>query len=321
MFSNNAFSIIDYPDLPENTDMILVSENDQTNFESAWLNFFQDSDSSPYESEYNSEAIQIISKDEIKLKFKLFILSSDRYHETPCVLPRDAFVKCVDVPDYDGKPCVFVKHSWFVRFVESQFCCFGLIDQIGFTSESCENLNLKDYLSKRRSCLEEVAKNYPKILFILYSDSILIKLPWLLSEYKAQYKPEMLVRMFKEIRNEFKNKMNFDSYAIFVMGKNDSPDTKLLYSNEPPNLFDLHCCGSSFANLFSIDSEIKRNIKSGKHDPSNVYIDEDFLLSMKIEQKCKKTLLSDKYEYSAGFEEKKYYCVDRELIVLNQGMI
>lgn len=249
----------------------------------------------------------------------MFILSSNRYHEITCVLPRDIFVKCVDVPAYDGHPFVFVKHSWFVQFVESQFCCYGLIDQIGFKTESCENSNLKDYLSRRRSCLEEVAKNHPNILFILWSDSILIKLPWSLSEYKEGYNPEVLVSIFKEIRNEFQNIMGFDSYAVFVMGKNDSPDTKLFYMNETSNLFDLHCNGSAFADLFLIDSAIKRNIKNSEHYGFNIYIDEDFLLSMKIDQKCRNTLLLNKYEYSSVLKEKRYYCVDTESTILNQG--
>ncbi|HAT1773018.1 TPA: hypothetical protein I8034_002397 [Legionella pneumophila] len=313
MISDNEFDEFEYENLPIEMDMLLVGDKYLDDYYGEWEKFFKDKKHNPYIG-YFGFPIQVISVKPNTLEIRLFIFSKDRYHETIFELPKNDFIRCVSVRRYDNKPCIFVKNDWLKKFSENQFSCYGLIDESNYRDKHQISTEHKYFLINKQKALKKIASKYPNILFILYSDSILLKFSWFINEYNL-YTPEQLIKVFKEIELFF-NKNDSECYGIFTQGINFGSSNELFTSKN--NLVDLNVNGSAFADLFCIDKAVRTNIKKQLHSKEKMYFDENLFYSLNISQEIKENLRKELYEYTGSFNKNmQHYVIDHNSSIYN----
>ncbi|MDR3477010.1 MAG: hypothetical protein P4M14_03135 [Gammaproteobacteria bacterium] len=287
-------------------------------YKQRWIAFFKDQNKNPYTG-YVSKSIIVNKIRSSNLQLSIFLTySNDRFHEMSFELPKSEYIQCLEHQD-SKYPCVFVKDTWFKKFLETKYCCYGLIDEVDFKETYLINPDLNDYSLKRKSGIEKIANEYPQISFVIFSDSVLLKLPWSLDQYEATYTPELMVGIFKEIKDFYKRKLHCECYGIFIQGVNYTSTNDLISVGKNNNCIDLNCSGSAFANLFSIDATIKLNIKNKQHKKSQIYFDEKFLISLKINPEKKEKLHKYLFPYySSLYRSYENYVSDAESLVLGE---
>lgn len=300
--SRSKFRIINYDQLSEQKerDLLLASECHIDQYKN--------------DINYPSIPIQIKSNTNHSLQLNLFILSLYRFHEMSFEIPKDEFVCCIEIDDSDIPPCIFVKDLWLKGFMELKHCCYGLIDESDFKIKYRTLSDITSYLKKRHSGIQRIADKYPHILFTTYSDSILLKLSWSFSEYESTYQPEHMIEAFNEIHRFFRKELESDCYGIFIQGINYSITPNLFFTNNK-NMIDLNCYGSAFANLYDINNDIKKNINN--HGKALMYVDYNFLSSLRIEPDVKENLLNfNSHLYCSNLykSNSKYISLDENIL-------
>ena len=108
-FSHNDFRTLAFEDIPLNYEIYFVDEIWMTEWEAAQVDMFNG-------KEYRNigyisrAAVRNVGANSIELSWYPNIF--DRFHEVSILLPRSAFVICVECPGYDEKIRVFVKSVW-----------------------------------------------------------------------------------------------------------------------------------------------------------------------------------------------------------------
>lgn len=297
--------------------MLLVSDLHAEEYKKRWLSYFQDQSMNPYEG-YVKKDITIRSRNSGGLQLNIFLTyTNDRFHEMSLELPKDAYVQCIEHAD-SKFPCIFVKDEWLRNFLTTNYCCYGLIDEIDFKDKYLRSENVTRYLSKRIDAVKAIADKYQNVSFIIFSDSILLKLPWSLDKYEMTYQPELMVSIFKEVREFYVKELKSDCFVIFIQGVNFDSTKELIVTGENKNLIDLNCAGSAFANLFYINDAISKKLKNKEHKEAVLYFDEKFLVSLKISHDIKERLSSNMFSYySPLYKSHENYVVDENSLVLD----
>jgi hypothetical protein len=210
----------------------------------------------------------------------------DRFHEVKVTLPKDQFIACVDCYHYDGNPRLFVNGAWLQNLHLRAYSIFALIDAIDVKRAlNLGKLN-REKLIELRNAVDQVADRHRSISFVSFADSMLLKSNWFVGQYdsdvKYTYHPEAFFAPVKEIRDCYLSILGLDAYAILTQGSNEYYEDSLLHISKSQNHISLNSLGLPFAHLLSIESAVRKAIRTRTHDPAELYMDENFFRSLKF---------------------------------------
>lgn len=210
----------------------------------------------------------------------------DRFHQLRIWLPRTEFVVCVDTPDYDTRPRLFVRGRWLTEQHMRQHSVFAIVDADGVkASLASGNITRRKLLSLRKR-IDAIAKRYPEIAFVSFADSLLLKGSWRVGQYdskvKYSYVPETFIHVLDEVRKTYAAVLGLGVYAVLAQGTNEYSSDELIHISSTQNHVSLNSLGLPFAQLQSIEIAARHAVKSGLHQKSELYMDEDFYHSLQF---------------------------------------
>lgn len=282
MFEHSDFDVYTVDDIPLGTDLFLRDEAFMQDWEIANLRCF---DGGEYEQVgyVSFVAAEAIHEGGVELSWYPNIF--DRYHRLTVFLPRNRIRACVGSNRWDEKPSIFVESEWIWDIHIRANCVFGLIDAIGVRERVLSGSDLHQGLPVLRQKIDLIAEKHPQVSFISFADSLILKSHWtsgyFLEDVKYTYNPESLILIFGELQNVFQEVMGLEIYGVFTQGPNEYGHDSELHVSESRNHVCLNSLGAPFADLKSIEESARKAIREGRHPPSELYLDERFLHSLK----------------------------------------
>ena len=318
-FSHRDFRTCAFEDVPLNQEIYFVDECWMSEWEAAQIEMF---DGKEYRNigYVSRAAVRHIGADSIELSWYPNIF--DRFHEVSILLPKGAFLLCVECPDYDEKPRVFVKSSWLSALHLRPYSAFALIDAIGVKAALTSGRLGGLKLVQLRNRIDEIAAENQGIAFVSFADSLLLKMNWSIGQYDSRirysYEPETLIKILPAIADVYSNELGMQIYATIAQGVNEYEDMSLLHTSSSGNHVSLNSLGLPFAQLLSIDEAARNAIRSGSHSPSELYIDEKFYHSLGFQYGFDKHA-QPKASYTAPMSTvpANYFCVSRQTVLSN----
>jgi len=319
LFSHPFFHKYTFENIPLDEDVFLMDEKWMAEYEAAMVGMFIGG-VYPVVGYISYAAVRNIGSSSLELSWYPNIY--DRFHEVRVSLPRSAFIKCVGCYEYDEKPHIFVRSSWLTNLYLRAYSVFALVDAIGVKVALANGLLTRDKFVTLRDRIDDLAEVYPGISFISFADSLLIKSNWFVGSYdstiKYTYQPELFIRLLPQIRSAYREVLGLEVYAILTQGSNEYYDDALLHISPTKNHISLNSLGLPFAQLMSIDNAVRSAIKGGRHDPTELYIDESFYHSLSFKYDFDKSG-QPKHAYQAPLVngDSHYFCDSYETILAN----
>ncbi len=303
MFEDQKFRKYDFSKIPLSHDLFLMDEKWMRRQEKAWLRMLEGDDVS------NVGAIGYISvnaRSKSSLDISWYPNFLQRLHRVQVSLPYNQFVACVDVPDFDEKPHVFVKSAWMDALYLRAYSIFALIDAIDMKEALKAGTVSRAKLMKLRSRIDKIASKYPTISLISFADNILIKTNWYVGKFdttiRYTYNPEIVIKCIGDIRQAYQDVLGMNVYCILTQGSNEYYNDALLHISETRNHISLNSLGVPFAQLWELDKAAKKAIRDKKHKPAEFYIDSDLYYSLQWINSPRK---GKKYSYKSPMLTKK----------------
>lgn len=246
----------------------------------------------------------------------------DRFHEVSVLLPKSAFVACVDVHDYDEKPHIFVKSEWLTGLHLRPYSAFALIDAIGVKNALMAGRLTGDRLVQLRSRIDEIADTTPDVAFVSFADSLLLKANWFVGQYDSEvnysYDPERIIKLLPPIAAAYHDVLGMKVYAVLAQGVNEYGDTALIHRSPLGSNLSLNSLGLPFAQLLAIDEAARQAIRRGTHGPYELYVDELFFHSIRFKYGFDKHgQPSAPYQPPMSATPGKYYCTSTDIVLAN----
>ncbi len=318
-FTNPLFQRFEIDAVPLDRDVYLMDERWIPAWEKAYLRLFEGGD---------FENVGVISRAAVNratpeaLEIAWYPNIMDRFHEVVVVLPRDAFVTCVDVYDYDEKPHIFVKDDWHERLHLRPYSAFAFIDAIGVKDAITTGRLSGNKLVALRDRIDVIAAETPSVAFVSFADSLLLKVNWTVGQYDSHvsytYEPEALIRLFPKVATAYRDILNMPVYATITQGANEYADSSLIHHSQAGNHVSLNCLGLPFAQLLAIDEAAREAIRSEHHDPYALYVDDLFFHSLRFKNGFDKHALPhSSYKAPMSTTPGQYYCASVEDILDN----
>lgn len=301
MFEDGDIDKYSFEEIPLDRDCLLMSENYMEEFDNALGKMLRGEECNPYEIGYVSPvAVRTINSNSIDLSWYPNIFT--RFHEVSIILPKDIIKTCVGCWRYDIKPYIFVDHEWLENLYLREYSVFALVDAIGVKNAIRDNALNKDRLIELRTRIDDLAEKESDISFISVADSLILKTNWDVGYFhkgnKCSYKPEKILYVIKELSHIYQEVLGLQIYAVLTQGSNEYYGESLLHISKSRNHICLNSLGVPFAELLAIESSAKDAIKSGIHEPMQLYLDEQLYHSLQLKYDFKK---NDKHKnrYSA----------------------
>jgi hypothetical protein len=283
LFDHKKIDKYCFDEIPINEECLLKSEIYMKEVDNALMKMLKETKGSPYGIGYSNcvEARQI---NENSIDLSWYPNTHKRFHEVSISIPRDKVKICVGCSHYDIIPHIFVDHKWLEQLYTREYSIFALIDAIGVKSAIRNNLLTKEKLLLLRDRLDSLAKKYKNILFISFADSLILKSNWSAGYFpksiKYSYKPEIFLRIIKEIAAIYSKVLGLEIYAVLTQGSNEYYDEPLLHISNSKNHICLNSLGVPFAELLAIAKSAEVAIKNDIHPPAQVYMDEQYYYSL-----------------------------------------
>jgi hypothetical protein len=278
-------------------------------YEKYWVDFFDngiDEDPPGYITD-----ISVRNIEPERLSVSWYANTRDRFHEIQIEIPVTVFKNCIGCLQYDGKPVVFVDENWLQSLFTRNFSVFTMIDVADFSKYLKSDEFKEDKLIELQSKIDQLAEANNEMLFLSFADNLLIKSNWKFGNFKSPesspYNADKLIDIVNSISGIYKEVLDSEIYAILTQGYNYHSE-ELFSANKTGNHIALNSLGSPFADLFSIEAAVRKNIKNEKHAKYRFYFDLTFYRSLlKRDQAtppsyCYKSLLSK--------SSSKYVCSD-----------
>jgi hypothetical protein len=282
-FAHGDFQHFEFEQVPLDRDVFLMDESWMTDWESAYVDLF---DGKPFRNVgyISYAAVRQSSAEALEVSWYSNIM--DRFHEVSVVLPRSAFVACIDVYNYDEKPHIFVKSEWLSGIHLRPYSAFALIDAIG-VKNALRGGNLSGAkLIGLRDKIDQLADATPGVAFVSFADSLLLKANWYVGQYDSEisysYEPETLIRLLPQVAEIYQDVLNMSVYATITQGVNAYEDKSLIHRSSAGGHVSLNSLGLPFAQLLAIDEAARSAIRAKKHAPHELYVDEMFFHSMRF---------------------------------------
>lgn len=318
-FNHPRFKHFEIESVPLNRDIYLMDEKWIPEWEANYLNHF---DGSKFQSIgfISYAAIRKAMPDALEISWYPNIY--DRFHEVTVVLPREAFVACIDVYDQDEKPHLFVKNEWLTNLHLRPYSAFALIDAIGVKQALLTGQLSGNKLITLRNRIDEIADATPGVAFVSFADSLLLKANWYVGQYDSDvdysYEPEKLIHLFPKITAVYKDILGMDIYATVTQGVNEYADSSLIHRSSTGSHVSLNSLGLPFAQLLAIDEAVRKSIRSNHHGKFELYVDELFFHSLRFKYGYDKhAQLNSSYLTPMSASLGKYYCLSAADILEN----
>ena len=318
-FTHKQFKTFKFEDVPLNQDVFLMEECWLNEWEAARLDLFAGKEDRnvgyiSYAAVHNatSEALEISWYPNV----------FDRFHEVAVVLPRSAFVACVDIYDYDEKPHIFVKSDWLTGLHLRPYSAFALVDAIGVKDALARGLLTGSKLVQLRDRIDIIAEANPGVAFVSFADSLLLKSNWFVGQYNSEisysYEPEAIVHLFPQIAAAYQEVLGMSVYATITQGVNEYEDKALMHRSASGAHVSLNSLGLPFAQLLAIDDAARAAIRNQRHTPCELYVDQLFFHSLRFNYDFnKRKQPSYPYHMPLSLKPGKYYCTSSRLILEN----
>lgn len=284
MLDDPRFEAIQFENIPSNRDIVVMDEKWIPEYEREWLKHFNGEEADTHVGLVSYLACRSIGDNWLEMSWYPNI--NDRYHEVPVFLPKTAFVAGVDLSEYDDKPRIFVSSSWITELHERPLAAFALLDAIGVKLLLQTGGLSVIALRNLRDRIDEIAKRNPTYAFISFADSLLVKQVWSVGHVDSQiaytYSPEELFPVVIELQRAFKDTLGVPAYAVMTQGINAYTDEDASYQSSAGNHFSFNTLGLPFAQLMAIEDAARKAIRSGIHDPAELYMDTMFYRSLKL---------------------------------------
>lgn len=263
MFEHELYDVYSFEGIPLDRDSYLMDEIYLEEYEKSLLDLF---DGKEYEHVGYISYVAVRKVHDRSLELSWYPNIHTRFHAVAISLPRDQFVTCVGCWQYDEKPHIFVKSSWLKSLHLRQYSVFGFIDAIGVVEALKNNKLSRENLLALREAIDGLAKSYPKVSFISFADSTLLKSNWSVGHFKSEvnytYEPKIFLRIAEEFQFIYKKTLGLNAYAILTQGSNEFYEDSLLHISESKNHVCLNCLGIPFAQLMSIEDAAKKSPQS-----------------------------------------------------------
>lgn len=318
-FSHPQFETFEIEHVPLNRDVYLMDECWLMDWEAARLDLFAGKGDRNV-GYISHAAVRAAAPDALQVSWYPNVV--DRFHEVSVLLPREAFVACVDIYDYDEKPYIFVKSGWLTGLHLRPYSAFALIDAIGVKAALLRGQLTGVKLVQLRDRIDQIADANPGVAFISFADSLLLKSNWFVGKYDSEvtysYEPETLVRLIPQIEAAYQEVLGMTIYAIVTQGVNEYEDKALIHTSTSGGHVSLNSLGLPFAQLLSIDEAARHAIRNRAHGPCQLYVDELFFRSIRFKYAFDKHAQpSAPYLAPMSTAPGKYYCTNSATILAN----
>lgn len=318
-FSHDDFLHFEFEQVPLDRDVYLMDESWMAEWELAYLDLFS---GKPFRNiGYISRAsVRQVSTAVLELSWYPNIM--DRFHEVSVLLPRSAFIACIDVYDYDEKPHIFVKSDWLSNLHLRPYSAFALIDVIG-VKNALRNASLSNTrLNELREKIDQLADATVGVAFISFADSLLLKSNWFVGQYDSEinysYEPEALIRLLPHVAAIYQDVLGMSVYATITQGVNEYGDQSLIHHSPAGAHVSLNSLGLPFAQLLAIDEVVRNAIRSKEHAPYELYVDEMFFHSLQLKYEFDKNAQPNApYDAPMSSIPGKYYCTTVQTLLKN----
>ena len=318
-FTHHLFERFRLEDVPVNRDVFLMDERWISEWEAAYLDLFAGKEFRNI-GNISYAAVRRASAEALEVSWYPNIF--ERFHEVSIILPRDAFVTCIDVYDYDEKPHIFVKSDWLSGLHFRPYSTFALVDAIGVKKALIGGGLSGAKLLALRERIDELAESTPNIAYVSFADSLLLKINWFVGQYDSSvsysYEPEQIVRLIPRIAAAYREVLSMPVYATVTQGVNEYVDTSLLHHSASGRHLSLNSLGLPFAQLMAIDGAARDAIRSGRHLPYELYVDDLFFHSLRFKYGFDKHAQTNAlYQSPMSSSVAKYYCISASTILDN----
>ncbi|MBL0021951.1 MAG: hypothetical protein IPP23_06465 [Sphingomonadales bacterium] len=209
----------------------------------------------------------------------------DRFHEVRVTLPRQHFVTCTEMLQYDEKPRIFVTDEWLENYTRV-FSAFALVDAIGVKRSLVNGTITQEKLCDLRDKIDAIAAKHEDVSFVSFADSLLLKTNWTVGQWdrpiKNTYEPEKIVSILPELAAAYMTTLGLPIYAVVTQGQNEFYGDELTHTAPTGNHISLNSLGLPFAQLQAIEATAKRAAKVGDHGHAELYLDNSFFRSLKL---------------------------------------
>ena len=317
--AHHQFQHFEFEAIPLDRDVYLMDEKWIPEWEANYLGFFGGKE---FENVGYISYAAVRSATSESLEISWYPNVVDRFHEVVVILPREAFVACVDVYDYDEKPHIFVKGEWLTALHMRPYSAFALIDAIGVKNALRTGHLTSSKLISLRDRIDEIADATPAVAFVSFADSLLLKANWFVGQYGSDvsysYEPETLIRVIPRVASAFLDVLGMSIYATITQGVNEYGDAALVHRSSSGGHISLNSLGLPFAQLLAIDEAARRAIRSAHHAPYELYVDELFFHSLRFKYGFDKHALPNAaYNAPMSPSPGKYYCTTSSVILDN----
>lgn len=318
-FSHTDFQHYQFERVPVDRDVYLMDERWMSDWESAYLDLFA---GKPFRNVGYISYASIRQADTNALEVSWYPNIMDRFHEVSVLLPRSAFVACIDVYDYDEKPHIFVRSDWLTGLHLRPYSAFAFVDAIGVKNAIRQGTLSGSRLIQLREKLDQLADATPGIAFVSFADSLLLKANWFVGQYDSEvnysYEPEALIRLLPQVATIYQDVLGMSVYATITQGVNEYEDNSLIHRSPKGGHVSLNSLGLPFAQLLAIDEAARTAIRSKQHAPFELYVDEMFFHSLRFKYGFDKhTQPSAQYMAPMSSTPSKYYCTAAQVLLAN----
>ncbi|MCV2357316.1 hypothetical protein LNV09_24490 [Paucibacter sp. B2R-40] len=318
-FAHSGFQHFEFEQVPLDRDVFLMDESWIADWESAYLDLFE---GQPFRNVgyISYAAVRQASIDALEISWYPNIM--DRFHEVSVLLPRAAFVACVDVYDYDEKPHIFVKSQWLTGIHLRPYSAFALVDVIGVKNALRGGGLSGAKLIALRDRIDLLADATPGVAFVSFADSLLLKANWFVGQHDSEvnysYEPETLIRLIPQVAAIYQDVLGMSVYATITQGVNEYEDKSLIHRSTAGGHVSLNSLGLPFAQLLAIDEAARGAIRSKEHFPFELYVDEMFFHSLRFKYGFDKHAQpSAPYIAPMSSTPGKYYCTTAQVLLEN----
>lgn len=299
LFNHRKIIKYTFDDIPLSKECLLMSDIYMKEYNDALVKMFNGANCNPYEVGY-AGFIEVKKINENSIDLSWYPNTSTRFHEVSISIPKDKFKIYIDCYGYDIRPHIFVDDQWLEQLHTREYSVFALIDAIGVKKALCNNLVSEEKLLLIRDRLDSLANTYKNVSFISFADSIILKSNWYVGyvhkRIKYSYEPEVFLKIIKEIETAYREVLGLQIYAILTQGSNAYYKECLLHISKSKNHICLNSLGIPFAELLAIEKSVKEALNKKTHEPSQVYMDEQYYFSLNL-----------KYEFDKNAKPKNSY--------------
>jgi len=246
----------------------------------------------------------------------------NRFHQVQISLPKSEIVRCIECWEFDEKPHIFVAGDWLHALHQRSFSVYAMVDAIGVKNALERNSLDRIQLLRLRDKVDELASSEPRISFVSFADSLILKSNWKVGsvhdDTEYTYEPEIFVEVAKALNNIYVAEIGLETYCVLTQGVNEYYEDDLLHISPNKNHVSLNSLGAPFAQLMEIESAARSAIKNGLHGYSELYMDSHYFHSIQFKYDFEKNVQpSNHYTCSMSGVPGQYFHGSRNLITDN----